>query len=96
MSEDDFDKLKGRISALELLAVMQELSDLRGYTREEIIEAAKRKAAFWTDIGKALEDDEAVTTDVARTQSFDRMGKLLVQFAGPIADHMFGLDNAGS
>ena len=90
MSEDQIKKLRGRISALELLTVVNELSSLKGSSREAVIEAAKGKAEWWSKLGKALEDDESDELDKARTQAFEDLGKLVVEFSGPIADHVFG------
>ena len=86
MTDEQYGQLIGRLSALELLMIINELKNLRGSTSVEIDQEAKRRADFWKQIGEALEGEEPETIGSARTRSLERLGNLLVQFAGPITE----------
>jgi hypothetical protein len=88
MFNDDYEKLAGRISALEIIAVINEIKTLRGASGVEIGEAAKRRAEFWQKIGDLLENDSPEVLSVARTASLERLGKLTLFLAEPVASEI--------
>lgn len=88
MSNGDYEKLVGRVSALEMLLIVNEIKALKGASSVEITEAAKRRAEFWKQIGDALEDDAPDVVSVARTAQLEKLGKLLVLMAKPISEEI--------
>lgn len=88
MTDEQYQRLLGRLSALELLMIINELKTLRGSTSEMIAQEAKRRADFWRQIGKNLEEDDAAQIDTARTDRLGKLGDLLVQMAGPLAEEL--------
>jgi hypothetical protein len=88
MDKAEFEKLLGRVSAIELILVIRQIQSLRGANALEIAEAAKSQAQFWIDIGDALESDLPEVISVARTESLKRLGDLMVMMAGPVAEEI--------
>jgi chorismate mutase len=88
MTDENYEKIIGRISALEMLMIVNEVNDLMKRSGDDILKVAEHRAAYWRKIGEAIKDNGDNVIDNSRVESFERLGKLLMLFAEPIAEQI--------